>query len=147
MQWNQTGLSELGPSNRENAFGPIHIPRSEVERLTQPQARDRQQPEQTVVGPRTQRVDGRPAFSSLQQCSDLVIGIEVWLSAFGAVGQQTEWRNFRRGVRRTPVPGEAAYDAESGRPFSRVVVGMLCCPLQRQVDRDVENCVFVPGKT
>jgi hypothetical protein len=36
MQRNQTGLSELGPSNRENAFGPIHIPGSEVERLTQP---------------------------------------------------------------------------------------------------------------
>ena len=51
MQWNQTGLSELGPSNRENAFGPIHIPSSEAERLTQPQACDRQQPEQTVVGP------------------------------------------------------------------------------------------------
>jgi len=60
---------------------------SEVERLTQPQARDRQQPEQTVVGPRTQRVDGRPGFSSLQQRSDLGIGIEIWLSAFGAVGQ------------------------------------------------------------
>ena len=30
MQRNQTGLSELGPSNRENAFGPIHIPKSEA---------------------------------------------------------------------------------------------------------------------
>jgi hypothetical protein len=39
MQRNQTGLSELGPSNRENAFGPIHILGSEVERLTQPQTR------------------------------------------------------------------------------------------------------------
>ena len=96
MQRNQTGLSELGPANRENAFGPIHIPSSEVERLTQSQTRDRQQPKQAVVGPGPQRVDGRPDFSSLQQCSDFLIGIEVWLSARRAVGQQTEWRNFCR---------------------------------------------------
>ena len=61
MQRNQTGLSELGPSNRENAFGPIHIPSSEVQRLTQPQARDRQQSKQAVVGPGPQRVNGRPS--------------------------------------------------------------------------------------
>ena len=45
MQRYQTGLSKLGPSNRENAFGPIHIPGSEVQRFTEPQARDSQQTE------------------------------------------------------------------------------------------------------
>jgi hypothetical protein len=30
MHRNQTGLSKLGPANREDAFGPIHIPGSEV---------------------------------------------------------------------------------------------------------------------
>ena len=73
-------------------------------------------------------------FSSLQQCSDLVIGIEVGLSAFGPVGQQTERRKFGRGIRRTPVPGEAADDAETCRPLTGCVVGMLCCPLQCQID-------------
>src|SRR5438874_2512538 len=42
-------------------------------------------------------------------------------------------------VRRTPVPGEAAYDAESCRPFSRLLVGVLGRPLQRQADRDVRT--------
>jgi len=118
MQRNQTGLSELGPSNRENAFGPIHIPGSEVERLTQSQSCDRQQPKQAVVGPGSQWVNGRPGFSSLQQCFNLVIGIEVWLSAFRPVGQQTGWRNFCRRIRRTPVPGEGPHDAESCRPLT-----------------------------
>ena len=34
MQRYQTRLSKLGSSNRENAFRPIHVPDSEVERLT-----------------------------------------------------------------------------------------------------------------
>ena len=118
MKRNQTGLSELRPSNREHAFGPVHVLSQEVERLTQSQACDRQQPEQAVVGPGTQRVDGRPRFGSLQQFSDFVIGIEVWLSARWTIGQQTEWRDFRRGIRRTPVTGKATHDAESRRPFS-----------------------------
>src|SRR5262249_50846732 len=117
MQRHQAGLSELGSSNRENAFGPIHILRPEIERLAQPQTCDRQQPKQTVVGPGPQRVDGRPTLSSLQQCSDFVIGIAVWLSARGLARQQTEWRNFCRGIRRTPVPGETAHDAEPRRPL------------------------------
>src|SRR5664279_5111542 len=142
MQWNQAGLSELGPSNRENAFGPIHIPRSEAERLTQPQACDRQQPEQTVVGPGPQRVDGRPAFSSLQQCTDLVSGIKVWLSAFRPVRQHTEWRNLCRGIRRTPVPGEAAYHAEPRRPLTWPVIGILRGPFQCQVYGD--SCAAFP---
>src|SRR5215831_13468148 len=51
MQRNQTGLSELSPSNRENAFGPIHIPPSEAERLAQPHSCDPPQTEKAVVGP------------------------------------------------------------------------------------------------
>ena len=66
-------LEELGPSNRENAFGPRFAgpfgksisPRSEAERLTKVQACDRQQPEQTVAAPRPQRVEGRPGSSVL----------------------------------------------------------------------------------
>jgi hypothetical protein len=42
MQRNQAGLSELGPANRENAFAPIDVRDSEMESLTQSQARDRQ---------------------------------------------------------------------------------------------------------
>ena len=57
MQRNQTGLSELGPSNRENAFGPIHILEFGGERLAQPQARDRQQAE-TGSG-RSRAAEGR----------------------------------------------------------------------------------------
>src|ERR1019366_6794419 len=89
-----------------------------------------------VVGPRTQRVDGRPALSRVQQCSDLVIGIEVWLSAFGPVRQQTERPNFCRGIRRTPVPGEATHDAEPHRPLTGCVMGILRGPFQCQVYGD-----------
>src|SRR5438034_2125486 len=124
MQRYQTGFSKLRPSNLENAFGPIHVSSLEVERFTQPQARDRQQPKQAVIGPGPQRVNGRPGFSSLQQCLNFVIGIEVWLSARGLVGPQTEWRNFCRGIRRTPVPGEAAHHAEPRRPLAGFAVGI-----------------------
>src|SRR5579863_9921763 len=137
MQRYQTGLSKLGPSNRENAFRRIYVSDSEVERLTQSQARDRQQPKQAVVGPGAQRVDGRPSFSGLQQFVDFVIGIEVWSSARRSVGQQTEWRNFCRGIRRTPVPSEAAHDAEPRRPLIGFVIRILCGPLQCQLDGDV----------
>src|SRR5665647_983877 len=78
-------------------------------------------------------VDGRPGLSSLQQRSDFVIGIEVWLSALGPVGQQTQWRNLCRGIRRTPVPGEATHDAEPRRPFVGFVMGLLRGPFQCQV--------------
>jgi hypothetical protein len=149
MQRYQAGLSELGPSNGENAFGPIHIHGSEVERLTQSQARDRQQPKQAVVGPGPQRVDGRPGFSSLQQCSDFLIGIEVWLSTRRLVGQQTEWRNLCRGIGRTPVPGEAAHDTEPRRPLIGLVISILRCPLQCKVHGDacqasLEMSPFLP---
>ena len=137
MQRYQTGLSKLGPSNGENAFGPIYVPDSKVERLTQSQARDRQQPKQAVVGPGTQRVDGRPRFRGLQQFLDFVIGIEVWMRARRSVGQQTEWRNFGRGIRRTPVPGEAAHDGEPRRPLIGLVMRVSRGPLQGQVHGNV----------
>jgi hypothetical protein len=36
----QPRLSKLGPANRENAFGPVHILRLKIQRLTEPQTRD-----------------------------------------------------------------------------------------------------------
>src|SRR5208282_2119418 len=87
MQRNQAGLSKLGPANRENACEPIDVRDSEIQSLTQPQARDRQQPKQAVVGPGAQRVNGGPIFGCFQQLSNFLIGIEVWLSAWRSVGQ------------------------------------------------------------
>ena len=100
------------------------------ERLAQPQACDRQQAEKAVVGPGPQRVDRRSRFSSPQQFPDFVIGIEVWLSACGTIGQQPQRWNFGQRIRGTPVTREATHNAESRRPFSRLLVGVLGRPLR-----------------
>ena len=81
VQWYQTGFAKLGPPNGEDSFGPVQILRSEVQHLTEPEARDRQQSEDAVVGPGPQRVTGRPSFRGLQQPQDLLGGIEVRPSA------------------------------------------------------------------
>jgi hypothetical protein len=52
---------------------------------------------------------------------------------------QTKWRNLCRGIRRTPVPNEATYYAETRRPLTGCVMGILCCPFQCQVDGNVRT--------
>jgi hypothetical protein len=64
----------------------------------------------------------------LLQCPDFLIGVEVWLSARWPVRQQAERRNFGRGIRGTPVPGEAAYDTEPRRPIIRFVMRIRRLP-------------------
>ena len=44
MQRDQTGLPKLGSPNGENVIRPVHVSGLEVQRLTEPQARDRQYP-------------------------------------------------------------------------------------------------------
>src|SRR5580704_17111555 len=132
MQWHQTGLSELGSSNRKNAFGPIHIPRSEVERLAQSQTCDGEQSKQAVIGPRPQKVAGRPSFSSIQQLLDFLFGIEVRPSAVRPVWQQAQRRNFRCRISGAPVLGEATHGRQPRGPLAGLVMGGQGCPLQRE---------------
>ena len=94
MKWYQTGLAELGSPDREKIFGPIDISDAEVERLTESETCDCQQPEQAVIGPGAQRVNGRSCFRGVQQFSDFLMGIEVWLSALRPKRQKAEWWNF-----------------------------------------------------
>jgi hypothetical protein len=90
----QAGLPELGSPDREEIFGPIDVSDTEVERLTQSKACDCQQPKQAVVGPGAQRVNRRSRFGRVQQFSDFLMGIEVWLSPLRPKRQKTERRNF-----------------------------------------------------
>jgi hypothetical protein len=81
----------------------------------------------------------KSGFKESSQCSDFLIGIEVWLSARRAVGQQAEWRSFCRGIGRAPVAGEATHDAESRRLLTWLMIGTLSCPLQDQVKGHTRN--------
>ena len=94
MKRYQAGLPELGPPDREKIFGPIDVSDTEVERLSQSKACDCQQPKQAVIGPGAQRVNRRSRFGRVQQCSDFLVGIEVWLSALRPKRQKAEWWNF-----------------------------------------------------
>ena len=50
VQRHQTRLAELGSPDREKIFGPIDISDAEVERLTESETCDCQQPKQAVIG-------------------------------------------------------------------------------------------------
>src|SRR5262249_14875516 len=118
-------------------FGPIDVFDAEVERLTQAETGDGQQSKQTVIGPGAQWVNGGSCSCCVQQFSDFLMGIEVWLSTLRPKRQKAEWRKFGERVGRTPVPGEAAHDGKSRGPLTRCVVRMLRCPLHRQLDGDI----------
>src|SRR5215472_6004447 len=107
MKRYQTGLAKLGSPDREKIFGPIDISNAEVERLTQSEPCDCQQPKQAVIGPGAQWVNGRSRLCGIQQFSDFLTGIEVWLGPPRPKRQKAERRNFRKGIGRTPVAGEA----------------------------------------
>ena len=94
MKRYQAGLAKLGSPDREKIFGPIDVSEAEVERLTQSETCDCQQSKQAVIGPGAQWVNGGSRFSRLQQFPDLLIGIEVWLSALWPKRQKTEWWDF-----------------------------------------------------
>ena len=79
MKRYQAGLSELGSPDREKIFGPIDVLDAEVERLTQAETGDGQQSKQAVIGPGAQRVNGGSCSCCVQQFSDFLMGIEVWL--------------------------------------------------------------------
>jgi hypothetical protein len=94
MKRHQTGLAKLGSPDREKIFGPIDVSDAEVERLTQSKTCDCQQPKQAVIGPGAQWVNGRSCIRGVQQFSDFLMGIEVWLSALRPKRQKAEWWNF-----------------------------------------------------
>src|SRR5215203_3605860 len=50
------------------------------------------------------------------------------------IRQQTDGRYLGRGIRSTPVPGEAPYYAEARRPFIRSLMLVARCPIQSQLD-------------
>ena len=77
MKWDQAGLPELGPPDREKIFEPIDVSDAEVERLTQSKACDCQQPKQAVIGPGAQRVNRKSRFGRVQQFSDFLMGIYI----------------------------------------------------------------------
>ena len=58
MQRHQASLAELGAADRQHRGLEIDILKLEVARFAEAQARDTQQPEQTIVDPRAQL----PAF-------------------------------------------------------------------------------------
>ncbi len=51
VQGDEAGLSEFGASDREHTGPQIHVLELERPRLADPQARDAEEPEQTMVGP------------------------------------------------------------------------------------------------
>src|SRR5919108_4773065 len=136
MQGYEAGFSELRSVDGQDTFRPVHVIGLELQRLTQPQARDCKQPKQTVIGLWAQGINRRPSLGSVQEFSDLVIGIEVRLRARWSARQQTQWWHFGRGIRGTPMPGEAADDAQSRRPLPRCMFCILRSPLQRQIGRN-----------
>jgi len=94
MKRYQAGLAKLGSPDREKIFGPIDVSEAEVERLTQSETCDCQQSKQAVIGLGAQGVNGRSRFGRVQQFSDFLMGIEVWLSALRPKREKTEWRNL-----------------------------------------------------
>ena len=94
MERYQAGLSEFSSPDREKIFGPIDVSDEEVESLPQAETSDCQQAKQAGIGPGAQGVNGRSRFCCIQQFSDFLIGIEVWLSTLRPKRQKTEWRNL-----------------------------------------------------
>jgi len=95
MKRYQAGLAKLGSPDRQKIFAPIDVSDVEVECLTQSETCDRQQPKQAVIGPGAQWVNGGARFGRVQQFSDFLMGIEIWLRTLRPKRQKTEWRNFR----------------------------------------------------
>ena len=100
MERNQSGLAELGVTDRENAFRPVDICGRRLSASLMRRPSHRQKSEQAVVGPRLQAVRGWHVFSGFEQLVNLLIGIEVGFGTAGAIRQQT--------LRRTSVVGSVA---------------------------------------
>ena len=84
MEWNQPRLAEFGVADRQNAFGPVDVGGSQIERFADAQAGHCQYAQQAVMCPWPQAVRGWQVLGGFQELTDLLVGIEIWFDALRA---------------------------------------------------------------
>jgi hypothetical protein len=98
MQRYQTSLAELGATDGQHRLLEIDIVKLEVAGFAEAQARDTQEPEQTVVDPRAQLtafIAAGHLERGAQEVTNLSIRVQIGSRSLWPEGQQALRRNLR----------------------------------------------------
>lgn len=102
-------LAELGAADRQQSLLEIDILELQADRLTNAQAGNAQQPEQTVIGPGAQATDRSQAQSALEQALDLLVRVEVGSCSARMKRQQSRGQNLGIRIARGVVARKATH--------------------------------------
>ena len=103
-------LSELGLVDPDDACVEVDVAPVEADRLADPHARDRQQPEKGLV---CRSPQGGPEGSRrVHQSGDVAFRVQVGRGSVAAAGEHVVGGHLGAGVEALKVAGEAADDAE-----------------------------------
>ncbi|MCY2952534.1 MAG: hypothetical protein NTU53_11235 [Planctomycetota bacterium] len=118
MHRDEPGLAELGLAGVQDSLLEIHIGPLQCEALGDTQACAGQQTEESCVGRRTQRVDGRQSAGGGKQFAQLQVGVDMWLLPTITAAQQVPVWHLALAIPDGQVAGKAADD---GKTISLIV--------------------------
>jgi hypothetical protein len=146
MQRHQPSLAEFGAADGQHRGLEIDIVKLEVAGFAEAQTRNTEEPEQTVVEPRTQPT----AFIAVwhgergaQQVANLGVRVEVGSRPLRLKGQQALRRNLRAGIGRAAILRKSSDEAQAPSPMRRLSVRWLLRPGERQRLGDVGRAVLL----
>ena len=137
MQGNEARLAELGLSNRQYAFLQVDVATLEAYRLGQTHARDRDRPEQAMVGPSAQSAGWRQGQRRRQQRVDLCIAVDIRLRTLQA-RQDAGRRRLRQRIDVRDVTCKTTHVGQPQSPGS-VSIGWQGRPRHSQLRGDARG--------
>eukprot|EP01037_Dinobryon_pediforme_P018311 gene18310-18574_t len=128
----QSFFAELSLPDAQYAMISIEVISVERERLVDPQARNRDQPEQRRTGQPSQAVYRRQRPGRFNDRYDLGICVDMWARPLVSTRQQTSERRFMFRIKAAQPLCEQAYDAEPRRSGRGAGGGQRFVPTQKQ---------------
>jgi hypothetical protein len=139
----EAGRSVLAASHRDDALLEVDIIVIERERLVDPEARHRDQPEQGRARPTPHAVAGRQFRRTNDDRRQLRFGVDVGPATAQPAGDQSRRRHLRACILTLQPAGEAAHHAEPGRPGVVAGLAEALLPAKEQIDRDVVGTLAI----
>src|SRR5208283_1815052 len=144
VNWHPAGLAEFGAHNHQHTLIQVHVLRSQVQRLTDAEARYREETEQAVIHQTWQTLH---LSGGLEQMPDFRFRVQIWSRAMGAMRHQTPGGDLCCRVCGNPVPSKTSDKCQAARPLRWRRLWVALGPLHRQRDGNVRSALFLQKRS